>query len=102
MTADLVLEVGCEVGGKGVTSTRRGPPPPGDEPHPPVPDHRAGLCSVCRHHRLTGNRRGSRFYLCELSTTDPRFSRYPPLPVLRCEGFEREEPGGWDEFADDA
>lgn len=65
-----------------------------------VPDHRAGLCSVCRHHRITGNRRGSRFWLCELSTTDPRFPRYPRLPVLRCEGFERGEPDPGDEVAE--
>lgn len=55
---------------------------------PPVPDHRVGLCSVCRHRRVVANRRGSRFYLCEKSKDDPRFPRYPPLPVLRCAGFE--------------
>jgi hypothetical protein len=32
--------------------------------------------------------RGSRFSLCELSRTDPRFPRYPNLPVLACAGFE--------------
>ncbi|MGQ0813615.1 MAG: hypothetical protein ACT4O1_04040 [Gemmatimonadota bacterium] len=33
------------------------------------------------------NKRGSRFLLCELSKTDPRFPKYPPLPVLRCAGY---------------
>jgi hypothetical protein len=33
-------------------------------------------------------RRGSRFLLCELSKTDARYPRYPPLPVVRCDGFE--------------
>lgn len=65
-----------------------------------VPDHRAGLCSVCRHHRVTGNRRGSRFYLCERSRSDPRFPRYPPLPVLSCRGFERAEPDPWARLAE--
>jgi hypothetical protein len=32
--------------------------------------------------------RGSTFRLCERSTTDPRFPRYPPLPVLECAGHE--------------
>lgn len=50
--------------------------------------HRAGLCGTCAHHRLIGNRRGSRFYLCERAATDRRFRKYPPLPVLRCAGYE--------------
>jgi hypothetical protein len=47
----------------------------------------AGLCAVCRHARTVENRRGSRFWLCAMSRTDPRFPRYPPLPVLRCAGY---------------
>ena len=31
--------------------------------------------------------RGSTFWLCELSRTDPAFPRYPRLPVVRCTGF---------------
>jgi hypothetical protein len=39
--------------------------------------------------------RGSTFYLCRLSLSDPRFPRYPPLPVLSCAGFvPREETKG--------
>lgn len=52
---------------------------------------RVGLCVRCKHHRVTGNRRGSQFYLCELAATDPRFRKYPRLPVLRCQGFEEDE-----------
>jgi hypothetical protein len=47
-----------------------------------------GLCAACRYARVTGNARGSRFYLCRLSDDDPRFAKYPRLPVLRCVGFE--------------
>ncbi len=47
-----------------------------------------GLCATCRHAREVENSRGSRFLLCERSRTDPRFPRYPPLPVLRCAGHE--------------
>jgi hypothetical protein len=51
---------------------------------PPV-----GLCGSCRHQRVVGNTRGSRFSLCERSKTDPSFPKYPRLPVLECRGFER-------------
>lgn len=53
-----------------------------------------GLCGRCQHVRRVENRRGSTFYLCRLSEVDPRFRRYPPLPVLRCAGFKAEgDPG---------
>lgn len=57
----------------------------------PVP----GLCCHCAHVRVTGNRRGSRFRLCEMAKTDSRFQRYPLLPVLHCLGFERAGPDPW-------
>jgi hypothetical protein len=50
---------------------------------------RAGLCATCKHARLIVSDRGSVFYLCQLSKTDPRFPKYPRLPVLACAGFER-------------
>ncbi len=34
------------------------------------------------------------FYHCLLSKTDPRFPKYPRLPVLRCEGFSPLEAEG--------
>ena len=37
--------------------------------------------------RIVDTRKGSRFYLCELSEVDPRFAKYPPIPVLRCIGY---------------
>jgi len=55
---------------------------------------RAGLCVTCAHMRRMTSDRGSVFYLCELSKTDPHFPKYPQLPVLNCTGYERlEEPG---------
>ncbi|MDQ3557146.1 MAG: hypothetical protein M3409_10300 [Gemmatimonadota bacterium] len=48
----------------------------------------AGLCERCTHVRRVESRRGSVFLLCELSVVDPNFPKYPPLPVLRCRGFE--------------
>ena len=52
-------------------------------PHAPP----AGLCESCRNVRIVDTRKGSRFYLCELSEADPRFPKYPPIPVLRCIGY---------------
>ena len=61
----------------------------------PTPD--PGLCASCRHHRIIENRRGSRFWLCALSRTDPAFPRYPRLPVLACRGYAPGEPTRGDE-----
>lgn len=52
---------------------------------------RVGLCLDCRHSRTVENRRGKVFYLCRLSRSDPRFPKYPPLPVIRCPGYARRE-----------
>jgi hypothetical protein len=32
--------------------------------------------------------KGSTFYRCERSATDPSFAKYPRLPVLQCVGYE--------------
>ena len=47
-----------------------------------------GLCEKCAFVRLVENERASIFYLCERSFEDPRYRKYPPLPVLTCPGFE--------------
>jgi hypothetical protein len=47
-----------------------------------------GLCGTCTNARVIESRKGSRFYMCELSKTDPRFRKYPPLPVISCIGYE--------------
>jgi hypothetical protein len=49
-----------------------------------------GLCASCIHKQIIENKRGSRFYLCALSRVDPRFPKYPPLPVVRCIGYQPE------------
>jgi hypothetical protein len=48
----------------------------------------AGLCVNCVHARQVDSARGSSFLLCELSRTDPRFPKYPRLPVLSCAGYK--------------
>jgi hypothetical protein len=55
----------------------------------PPPD--PGLCASCRHVRLVTGAR-STFVRCGLAERDPRFPRYPPLPVRRCEGYVSVNP----------
>jgi len=47
------------------------------------------LCQTCVHVREIVSGKGSRFLLCELSQADSRFQKYPPQPVVRCEGHEK-------------
>jgi hypothetical protein len=58
--------------------------------HPAVPPSAgtAGLCATCRHLRLQASKT-SVFVRCGLAETDPRFAKYPPLPVRECEGYGR-------------
>jgi hypothetical protein len=53
---------------------------------------RVGLCARCRHARRVPTPR-SVFWLCQRAATDPRFERYPRLPVQSCPGFEAGVPG---------
>jgi hypothetical protein len=52
---------------------------------------RVGLCFQCRYAQVIESERGSRFYLCERSRTDPAFPKYPRLPVVQCAGYVPEE-----------
>jgi len=49
------------------------------------------ICEACSHMKEVTSGTGSRFLLCQLSQTDRRFQKYPPQPVVRCEGFEEAE-----------
>ena len=46
-----------------------------------------GLCADCRLARIIQSDRGSTFYLCQQSLTDPSFPKYPRLPVLSCSAY---------------
>ena len=50
---------------------------------------RPGLCEQCVHVRRVESARGSVFLRCALHDEDPRFAKYPRLPVLQCPGFAR-------------
>ena len=49
------------------------------------------LCESCSLVRAVVTPKGSRYLLCRLSASDPRFPKYPPQPVVRCEGFRPED-----------
>lgn len=58
---------------------------PGVTPEP------AGLCATCVHAKVVVSDRGSTFLRCLLSANDPRFPKYPRLPVLECSGWKPKE-----------
>ena len=51
-----------------------------------------GLCAACAHAKVIKSAKGSTFMLCGRAKEDPRFSKYPPLPVMMCRGFEENAP----------
>jgi hypothetical protein len=51
-------------------------------------DAEAGLCATCASARAVTTKRGARFTLCSRSEQDPRYDRYPRLPVTACRGHE--------------
>lgn len=65
------------------------PPPSRSSNPPPRLGPQAGLCDSCAHQQLVPNTRGSVFSLCLLSRSDRAYPRYPRLPVLECDGYER-------------
>ena len=59
-----------------------------DEAANPEQVRARGLCAACRHAKVVTNDRGSEFVQCVRAKVDPRYRKYPVLPVLRCEGYE--------------
>ena len=60
------------------------------EPGKPTVE-RTGLCASCENAQAIESSKGSVFWLCGLSKTDPRFPKYPRLPVLSCDGYRKDE-----------
>jgi hypothetical protein len=60
-------------------------------PSYPTLDCRAGLCATCVDVQVITSSKGSTFFLCRLSETDPRFRKYPAVPVLTCAGYQRKD-----------
>jgi hypothetical protein len=50
------------------------------------------LCDTCAWMREIITPKGSRFLLCQLSQTNPDYPKYPPQPVVQCDGYQKEQP----------
>ncbi len=50
---------------------------------------RVGLCASCSNAKTLETKIGATIYLCSLAAKDARFRRFPLLPMVACEGFER-------------
>jgi hypothetical protein len=46
-----------------------------------------GLCATCGHVDIVRSDWGSTFLRCRMSDVDPRFLKYPTLPVVECTGW---------------
>jgi hypothetical protein len=69
---------------------------PSERREPNERDPRVGLCGDCEHCRIVKSQRSS-FYMCQLSFTNPEYRKYPPLPVLRCHGYQPGPPANGQE-----
>ncbi len=49
------------------------------------------LCEMCAWMREVVTPKVSRFLLCQLSKTDTAYPKYPPQPVVRCDGYRTKE-----------
>ena len=49
------------------------------------------LCETCARMREVVTPKGSRFLLCRLSQTDPAYPKYPPQPVVQCDGYQKKD-----------
>ncbi len=49
------------------------------------------LCQTCSSMREIVTPKGSRFLLCQLSQTNLEYPKYPPQPVVRCDGYQKKE-----------
>ncbi len=67
-------------------------PSPSDDDRTEVTDRPGGtgLCASCAHLQVLRSKR-STFVRCGLADADPRFERYPPLPVQWCRGYREAE-----------
>lgn len=63
------------------------------DPSPKAGATQVGLCLTCRHSKRIETAR-SVFWMCGLAAVDPRFVKYPRLPVIECDGYERIDEDG--------
>jgi len=49
------------------------------------------LCESCASMREVITPKGSRFLLCQLAITNPDYPKYPKQPIVRCDGYQKNE-----------
>ena len=54
---------------------------------------RLSLCETCGWVRVVTTPRGSRFWMCKRSQSDPAFPKYPSQRVAGCGGYEPADAG---------
>jgi hypothetical protein len=50
-----------------------------------------GLCGTCVHALVRPTRRGTVYLRCGYASVDPRYPRYPTLPVRRCPAYSAQD-----------
>lgn len=60
-------------------------------PFPPNRKPLPSLCESCAWMREVKTPKGSRFLLCRKADEDARYAKYPPQPVITCDGFQKRE-----------
>jgi hypothetical protein len=58
------------------------------------------LCESCASMREVVTPKGSRFLLCQLCATDPKYPKYPPQPVPWCNGYRRRDQNETDDVSE--
>jgi hypothetical protein len=59
-----------------------------------VTPRQVSLCEPCQNMREVRTAR-SRFLLCEFSSVNETYSKYPPQPVVQCDGYKAmDQPTG--------
>ncbi len=58
-----------------------------------------GLCAQCAFVHRNETRKGTVYWRCTRALTDPRYPKYPRLPVLSCPGFVMTDAGPADQDA---
>lgn len=56
-------------------------------------ERNVGLCFSCLHSRRITASGGAVYWLCGRAESDPRFVKYPRLPVTVCPGHENRRTG---------
>ena len=49
----------------------------------------SGLCGSCRYRRPLRSAKATTYVMCERSVSETGYPKYPSLPVLLCNGYQK-------------